>query len=361
MISHFFRRTGFWAAGFMALGVGALCLLYPQAALSGFIHGAENCYNRVIPTLFPFFIVTQLIMSSPLSRVLGRPLRPYLKLLGIQSDGAASALVLGTLGGFAVFSKALSACCEKKEITYRQAGVLLIAGLNAGPSFIVGGVGFLLLGNSMVGALLLASLLISSFVCAVPFGLFIKKKAIPPAPSSQCAAIQKANPADVFVDAVKQASLSSLSICGFVIFFNMLTQLLCQNASASTQYITAALLEVTTGCSYGAGLSGSLRLYAPLAALSILGLSILTQAKALLPKGVSLFPFLCSRLLHLPLSAIIFAVGLHLFPDVAVCASTRSFVPAMRFDWFGVFALLGMSLSLIFECTPRSLFTKTEK
>lgn len=361
MISYSRRNIGLWLSGLIALATGTLCLLYPQAALMGFFHGAENCYGRVIPTLFPFLIVTQLIMNSPLSRILGLPLRPYLRLAGIKSDHAASALILGSLGGFAVFSKAIASCCEKKEITHRQASILLIAGLNAGPAFIVGGVGYVMLGSSAVGALLLFSLLISSFLCAIPFSLLLRKYPQTDIPSPPPVFLPSIDPVTAFVEAVKQAASASLSICGFVIFFNMLTQLLCQHSSSFFRYAAASLFEVTTGCAYGAALPGSFRLYAVLAALSFLGLSILMQAKALLPQGVSLFPFLCSRFLHLPLSALLFFTGLHFFPSLAVCASTNSFTPAMRFDWFGALSFTGMIVTLIFECTPRNLFTKTKK
>lgn len=357
-----YRRVCRWLPGLLALAVGFFCLLYPQAALEGFSHGAKNCIGKVIPTLFPFLIVTQLTMNSPLNRFLGLPFKPYLRLLGIKSDEAAAALLLGSLGGFAVFSNALNSCYEKKEINARQASVLLIAGLNAGPAFIVSGVGYVMLGSSITGVFLLISLLISSFLCAIPFAFLSRKKS---ADSNihvaQTLPDKKVDGVNAFVDAVKQASYACLSICGFIIFFNMLTQIFCRNASPMGRYLTASLLEVTTGCSYGALLPDVLRLYAVAAALSFLGLSILMQAKALLPKEVSLFPFLCSRFLHLPLSIVFFMTALHFFPELAVCASTQRFIPSLRFDWFGILSLAGMALSLIFECTPRSLFTKTKK
>ena len=73
--------------------------------------------------------------------------------------------------------------------------------------------------------------------------------------------------------------------------------------------VPAMLLEVCSGCDYAArtGLWASMLCCA---ALSLQGASVLLQVRTLCPQEVSLRPLLAARLVHLPLSLVLFTLGL---------------------------------------------------
>ena len=54
---------------------GALVLAAPQAAAAGFASGTALCLQSVLPALFPFFVVCELLTTAPLPHFLLRPCR----------------------------------------------------------------------------------------------------------------------------------------------------------------------------------------------------------------------------------------------------------------------------------------------
>ena len=94
------NRRFFTAAAAAVLGV--LVLAEPQAAKQGFASGTALCLDRVLPALFPFFVVCELLMAAPPPAVLLRPLQ---QVLGLESAEAAQALVLSWVGGYAVCAR----------------------------------------------------------------------------------------------------------------------------------------------------------------------------------------------------------------------------------------------------------------
>ena len=80
-----------------AAGVlGILLLAAPEAAAEGFASGTALCLASVLPALFPFFVVCELLTAAaPPARLL----RPLQQLLGLEAPEAAQAVALSWLGG----------------------------------------------------------------------------------------------------------------------------------------------------------------------------------------------------------------------------------------------------------------------
>ena len=104
------NRRFFTAAAAAVLGV--LVLAEPQAAKQGFASGTALCLDRVLPALFPFFVVCELLMAAPPPAVLLRPLQ---QVLGLESAEAAQALVLSWVGGYAVCARLAGRCTTRGE------------------------------------------------------------------------------------------------------------------------------------------------------------------------------------------------------------------------------------------------------
>ncbi|MEG0910117.1 MAG: hypothetical protein RSF70_00895 [Ruthenibacterium sp.] len=286
-------------------------LLRPAVAAEGVRQGLLLCCNTVIPSIFPFLVLTPLLLYGSCSRLFGLLLLPYTRLLGIRSPKAPAALLLGLLGGFASGAAGVATLTDAGDITPKEAEILLCCTVNAGPAFVVSGVGSAMLGNLTAGWFLFASLSAASFCCGLCAAAFSPKQSVAPPPNPL---FTKDTP-QTLVSALKSAVLSMLTLCGFITFFAFLQHtLLPQNTPYAARFLSCMLLEVTSACRLACEGMPALRLFLCCASLSIMGCSILLQVRALMPPQVRLAPLVQTRLLHLPLSLLFLSALLHFFP-----------------------------------------------
>lgn len=147
------NRQGLAAAAALAFGV--LVLAVPEAATRGFAGGTALCLQSVLPALFPFFVVCELLTAAPPPAVL---LRPMQRVLGLESVETARALLLSWVGGYAVCARLAGQLYGAGRITRRDAALLQVLGCCSGPGFVIGCVGGALLGNVRLGVVLYAAL-----------------------------------------------------------------------------------------------------------------------------------------------------------------------------------------------------------
>ena len=146
------NRQGLAAAAALAFGVVVLAV--PEAATRGFAGGTALCLQSVLPALFPFFVVCELLTAAPPPAVL---LRPMQRVLGLESAETARALLLSWVGGYAVCARLAGQLCGAGRITRRDAALLQVLGCCSGPGFVIGCVGGALLGNVRLGVVLYAA------------------------------------------------------------------------------------------------------------------------------------------------------------------------------------------------------------
>lgn len=310
-----------------ALGLLALLLACPGESIQGIEEGLRCCAGQIIPALFPFFVVTNLIADGPAARLLGRALRPAARALGLESEQAPTALLLGWLGGFAVAANCTAQLYRKGELGKEEAERLLVSAVGSGPAFVVNSVGLLMLGSYRAGIVMMASLLLANFCCGM-----LARPAPVPCPNKPAPPYKEDAAAKGLVGAVRCAVDSTLTVCGFVLFFRFLCVVLSHFVPRGgwAHFALCAALEVTSGCLAGAQL-GPMGAYACCAALSVQSLSVLLQVRALLPKELSMRPLLFCRVGHLALSLLFLWAGLRLWPaEAAVFSSLAPQVLARR-------------------------------
>lgn len=307
-----------------ALGILFLLTCLPGPSAKGVLDGLKSCVFQVIPALFPFFVVTGLILESPLAEWLGLALYPVTRLgLGIRQRQAATVLLLCWLGGFVVAASAISRAYRQGALDRRQAMLLLVCGVGSSPAFVVNTVGLLMLGSAPLGVCLLGAMLAANMCTALAFRLMLalRLEKTSPAPSGTNA--PAAGEAAGLVGSIQNAVHSMLIVCGFVVFFRFLCEAAAQALSLDTSgfYVLCAGLEVTSGCAAGAALPGYAAL-ACCAALSVQSLSVFLQVRALLCPELPLWPLAAARPLHLVLSLCFFRLFLHWLPGAADVIST---------------------------------------
>ena len=121
----------------IAASAGLLFLILDsKTALTGALEGINLCIYSVIPTLFPFFVLSGIITSS-LSCLQIKPLKAVGKLCGIPL-GMESLLIVGLLGGYPVGAQNIYHMYRDGLLNKNDARRMLGFCNNAGPAFIFG-------------------------------------------------------------------------------------------------------------------------------------------------------------------------------------------------------------------------------
>jgi nucleoside recognition membrane protein YjiH len=102
------RQWGQTLLGGVLLAIFTILLFsFPKESADAARTGVRLCLDLIIPSLFPFFVLSSLVISTGLAGLLACPLEKTMRLLfGVGSSGA-SLLVLGAVGGYPVGARAL--------------------------------------------------------------------------------------------------------------------------------------------------------------------------------------------------------------------------------------------------------------
>ena len=317
----------------LLLGIGlaggaAALLCYPQQAMEAARSGLLLCGNVIIPSLFPFFVLSALVVELGLAGVLGRLLEPLMGVLFRVNGSCASAVALGFLGGYPVGARTAIELYRKGMCTKTEAQRLLAFCNNSGPAFILGVVGTGVFASSRAGLLLYLAHAAAS-VCVGILFRFYRAGEGKHGPS-HLTQVEAKRFSAAFTGAVTSGLASVLNICAFVVLFTVIIRLLVLSGILPflaglvgfllsplgfdqmwAQRLLTGFLEVSTGVSALAGegnLPGRLTLAAFL--LGWAGLSVHCQVLTFLGgSGLSAKTYLAGKLLHGLLSAL-FTAGL---------------------------------------------------
>ncbi len=210
----------------------ALCALFTLTAASGQAirecrEGLRLCVELILPSLFPFFVLSALLGKLGLPAELGRALAPLGEKLFHVSGAGLTALFMGLLGGYPLGAAYIAEMAERDAVSEEEAGRLLAFCNNSGPAFFLGAVGTGVFASPGLGLLLYGT-----HICAALLTGFLLRGAKPKSSASLPA------PAPVpfsraLPEAVRQAVSASLNVCGFVVCFTVFTGLLNANGFLS--------------------------------------------------------------------------------------------------------------------------------
>jgi len=225
--------------------------------------GLLLCVELIVPSLFPFFVVTGLLNRLGFPAWLGTKLSVFMQRAFRVSGAAAAALLIGLCGGYPMGAACVGELLRGKAIDRREAEQLLLFCNNTGPAFFIGAVGTGVFRSPTLGVALYGIHVLSALVIGI---LFRSKKAATQPPFSVQQEVLSFSKA--FPGAVQQAVASVLSVCGYVVCFSVFTGLLDANGflsallAALSRYLrleTAVLRAAVIGCfELGSGI-GALR------------------------------------------------------------------------------------------------------
>lgn len=307
-------QDAFVLCGFLLCGAGLLC--YSKAVSAAMTQALALCVQVLLPSLFPFFVLSSMFISTGvIQRLSTRLEKPFQWLFGLPGSFGA-ALLLGAAGGYPVGAKTIATLYQQGQCSKSDAEKALRFCNNAGPAFLISAVGASLLQDPHAGLNLYAVHVLSALIIG-----FIYRKNTDHVKYNGITADHMRNTATIslFLRAVTDAFSSFLNVSAFVLIFSVISTMLqqlplidslhCLPGGGILWYgLLAGFLELTSGVACLT--QGVLPPSSLLPALSFVcgwgGCSVQFQTISLLhDAGLSCRQYLKSKLLQGILAALI--------------------------------------------------------
>lgn len=293
----------------------AVILHSSQVSSDGARFGLHLCTDILIPSLFPFMVLSSFIIQSGLAEKIGKFLAPLVKTIFHLPGCVGATILLGLLGGYPTGAIGVSELYRQKKITATQAEQLLLFTVCAGPAFVMSAIGTQLSSNKAVGEFLFAAQLLSAIILGVLTRFFYR----PSSEANTTTPGKKVPLSSALVGSCLAAAKAMLNMCAFVVLFSsvlsIMTQLSVFNiilklleffhiSAPIINSIIPVLLEVTNGCSVAISSRAPVELIA--FALSWAGLCVHFQVFSIAEQiNFSKAKFFLARLIHAIFSTII--------------------------------------------------------
>lgn len=175
-----------------------------------FVFGGLIIYAKnVLPALFPFIFFTKMLtclnIAPDISRAFARPTHALFGAPPITSY----IMTMGALCGYPIGAKLTNTFYEQGYLTTQDINHILPITNNAGPIFVIGTAGTLLLGNKWYGYVILLCHLIASFI----LGLIYRQKS---STSTSLALVPQKSEQDILSSSMTDSVLSILCVGGYI-------------------------------------------------------------------------------------------------------------------------------------------------
>ena len=208
---------------------GSLCamaalIFASDQVISSCRYALSLCCELIIPSLFPFFLISILMNRLGLPGMLGHLTAPLSRLLFGVSGAGGTAFVMGLCGGYPLGAAYIADMADSGSISREEGERLLGFCNNSGPAFLIGAIGTGLFSSVKAGLYLYMVHILAAALTGIilrclwgsgPGEEALESSGTPPVAFSPA-----------FTETVKQAVVSVLNVCGYVICFTVLVGLL---------------------------------------------------------------------------------------------------------------------------------------
>ena len=223
--------------GSLAAVAIAILILDSKTALAGAQKGIALCIQTVIPSLFPFFVLSILLTGAIIghgSRLFG----PLCRLFSVPY-GTEGLLAVGFFGGYPVGAQCVSQAFESGILSQEDARRMVVICNNCGPAFLFG-MTATLFDDRWIPWLLWAVQIVSSCITARIL-------------SGKCSPVGRATGTRVtLIQALDRALKVMASVCGWVILFRVVLTFfegwILWVLPLEVQVAVSGLLELSNGC-----------------------------------------------------------------------------------------------------------------
>ena len=286
--------------------------------------------NSIVPSLFPFFVATELLSHTPFTYYLGKLLNRFMKpVFNIRGEGSF-AFIMGIISGYPMGAKIAADFRTNNICSKEECERLLSFTNNSGPLFIVGTVGISMFANSTIGFILLITHLLASITVGIVFRFWKYKKNSYISNSNKYTSSKESlalsNLGGVIGNSISNSINTILLIGGFVVLFSVVISIL--NTShlldvfadllspifsflhIPTKFckgFSCGILELTNGLNMICNITEkhlSINIILASFLLGFGGISVLLQVWSVISKtDLSIKPYILGKLLHACFSA----------------------------------------------------------
>ena len=335
-----------------------ICLvIFSKSNLSATKSGLLLWANNVIPSLFPFFIATELLGYTNVIQKLGKFLNPVMRFVFNVPGEGSFALLMGIISGYPIGAKIVTNFRENGICNKEECERLLAFTNNSGPLFIIGTVGISLYYNSLIGFLLFITHLLACLTVGFIFrfwknsSYYDKSYSNKPYSNKKDYSSKKtytsnfssknvtfSNLGEVLAKSITSATSTILMIGGFIVLFSVILSILqnsgllnifsnilqplfnflgINNFAFSSGFISG-IIELTNGVKQISIIpckSISTNIIVSAFLLGFGGFSILLQVLSITSKtDISIKPYIIGKLLHGIFAALYTYIFISYFP-----------------------------------------------
>ncbi|GGG04968.1 sporulation integral membrane protein YlbJ [Paenibacillus abyssi] len=327
-----------WATVLLVL----LLSVFPASALQAAVRGVSIWWEVLFPALFPFFVISELLLGFGIVHFFGTLLDPLMRPLFRIPGIGGFVMTMGFASGYPVGARLTSQIWEQKLINRTEGERLVAFTTTSDPIFLIGAVSVGFFHNAALAPVLAAA----HYGSALLVGLLMRyhDRHAPATPlqhktdsgsrynrfSAALIAMHEARLRDnrpfgkLMTDAIQSALRLMMVVGGLVVFFSVVMEVLSNAGMVSflssfiqslfvaaglperlSDAIINGLFEVTLGAREAGASGGMLIHQAAIAAwvLSWAGLSVHAQVASLISRTDMRYkPFLIARLIHSLLS-----------------------------------------------------------
>lgn len=325
------------------LGFTFCLLIFSSNNLPAIKSGLSLWANSVVPSLFPFFVATELLMHTNIVSQLGSLLHRFMKpIFNIRGEGAF-AFIMGIISGYPIGAK-IAANFRKNNICSKEECERMLSFTNnSGPLFIIGTVGILMFKNTSVGILLFLTHLLASITVGIIFRFWKFNK------NSYASSIKTTftntktntvsfhNLGEILAESITSSISTIFLIGGFVVIFSSIISILKSSGVLNlssyclypifnffhldTEFATPLItgfLEITNGINSISNIMCkkiSINIIITSFLLGFGGISIFLQVLSITSKtDLSIKPYLYGKLLHGIIAAFYTYIFINIFP-----------------------------------------------
>lgn len=242
----------------------------PQISLKGAHEGLLTWFNIVIPSLLPFFIISEILISIGFLDIVGSFLEPLMRPIFNLPGIAAFPFSMSIVSGYPTGSKIVSSLRKKNIITKTEGERMIVLSSTSGPLFMLGAVVVGMLNNPTLAPLILYPHYLGAITVGFLFRFYKLKNNQAKINNKRYIKfnqLRKSLPlrnnisiGSILTSSVKNSMNSLLLIGGFIIFYSVIIELLFASKLLdfihyvipidlnTLQGILAGTLELTTGC-----------------------------------------------------------------------------------------------------------------
>ena len=285
-----------------------------EILLDSFYQSIKLWFNNLFPSIFIFFIITDILSNYHfpyyLSKIFGKLTKKIYKIPSI----ASYIILMSMTSGFPGNSKLIKEQLDNKTINSFNATKILTMTHFSNPLFIIYTIGIKILNNQKIGLIILLVHFLTNFIIGYLFrNIYLEEI------KEEKLILKKSLP---FMEVLKNSITNSffilINVLGIIIFFSLITTTinLYLNLNNYSNTLLNGLMEITKGLSLLNDLNLSIIKKATLATffISFGGFSIHMQIMSILNNyKINYLIYLVSRILHAAISSILVFIILFFF------------------------------------------------